>query len=151
MSQDNFADIIPYGDLGIIALESSRSIGEKVDNFISSWRNESRNDEESIHFTSYKKNSYLIDAVCPRFGSGEAKGIIMESVRGDDLFILVDVCNYSMTYSLCGRENRLRSREPYVAGRPLSGFETYHRRSQWKSQTNHCHYAIFVRRTPAQT
>ena len=50
MSQDNFADIIPYGDLGIIALESSRAIGEKVDNYVSSWRNESRNDEESIHF-----------------------------------------------------------------------------------------------------
>ena len=74
MSQDNFADIIPYGDLGIIALESSRAIGEKVDNYVSSWRNESRNDEESIHFTSYKKDSYLIDAVCPRFGSGESKG-----------------------------------------------------------------------------
>ena len=59
MSQDNFADIIPYGDLGIIALESSRAIGEKVDNYVSSWRNESRNDEESIHFTSYKKDSYL--------------------------------------------------------------------------------------------
>ena len=87
MSQDNFADIIPYGDLGIIALESSRAIGEKVDNYVSSWRNESRNDEESIHFTSYKKDSYLIDAVCPRFGSGESKGLLNESVRGKDLYI----------------------------------------------------------------
>ena len=98
MSQDNFADIIPYGDLGIIALESSRAIGEKVDNYVSSWRNESRNDEESIHFTSYKKDSYLIDAVCPRFGSGESKGLLNESVRGKDLYILLDVCNHSLTY-----------------------------------------------------
>lgn len=96
MSQDNFADIIPYGDLGIIALESSRAIGEKVDNYVSSWRNESRNDEESIHFTSYKKDSYLIDAVCPRFGSGESKGLLNESVRGKDLYILLDVCNHSL-------------------------------------------------------
>ena len=113
MSQDNFADIIPYGDLGIIALESSRSIGEKVDNFISSWRNESRNDEESIHFTSYKKNSYLIDAVCPRFGSGEAKGLLNESVRGKDLYILLDVCNHSLTYKVCGQINHMSPDDHY--------------------------------------
>ena len=129
MSQDNFADIIPYGDLGIIALESSRAIGEKVDNYVSSWRNESRNDEESIHFTSYKKDSYLIDAVCPRFGSGESKGLLNESVRGKDLYILLDVS--------------------HVPRRSLSGFEAYHRCSQRKSKTNHCHYAIFIRRAPA--
>lgn len=113
MSQDNFADIIPYGDLGIIALESSRSIGQKVDNFISSWRNESRNDEESIHFTSYKKNSYLIDAVCPRFGSGEAKGLLNESVRGKDLYILLDVCNHSLTYKVCGQINHMSPDDHY--------------------------------------
>jgi len=113
MSQDNFADIIPYGDLGIIALESSRAIGEKVDNYVSSWRNESRNDEESIHFTSYKKASYLIDAVCPRFGSGEAKGLLNESVRGKDLYILLDVCNHSLTYKVCGQVNHMSPDDHY--------------------------------------
>ncbi len=113
MSQDNFADIIPYGDLGIIALESSRAIGEKVDNYVSSWRNESRNDEESIHFTSYKKDSYLIDAVCPRFGSGEAKGLLNESVRGKDLYILLDVCNHSLTYKVCGQVNHMSPDDHY--------------------------------------
>ena len=113
MSQDNFADIIPYGDLGIIALESSRAIGEKVDNYVASWRNESRNDEESIHFTSYKKNSYLIDAVCPRFGSGEAKGLLNESVRGKDLYILLDVCNHSLTYKVCGQVNHMSPDDHY--------------------------------------
>lgn len=107
MSQNNFADIIPYGDLGIIALESSHEIGKKVDTYISSWRTESANDEESIHFSSYKRDSYLIDAVCPRFGSGEAKGILNESVRGKDLYILVDVCNYSLTYKVCGQLNHM--------------------------------------------
>ena len=113
MSQDNFADIIPYGDLGIIALESSRAIGEKVDNYVASWRNESRNDEESIHFTSYKKNSYLIDAVCPRFGSGESKGLLNESVRGKDLYILLDVCNHSLTYKVCGQVNHMSPDDHY--------------------------------------
>ena len=113
MSQDNFADIIPYGDLGIIALESSRAIGEKVDNYVSSWRNESRNDEESIHFTSYKKDSYLIDAVCPRFGSGESKGLLNESVRGKDLYILLDVCNHSLTYKVCGQVNHMSPDDHY--------------------------------------
>ena len=103
----NFADIIPYGDLGILALESSYDIGKKVDAYISSWRTNSVNDEESIHFSSYKKDSYLIDAVCPRFGSGEAKGILNESVRGKDLYILVDVCNYSLTYTVCGQKNHM--------------------------------------------
>ena len=113
MSQDNFADIIPYGDLGIIALESSRAIGEKVDKYVSSWRNESRNDEESIHFTSYKKESFLIDAVCPRFGSGEAKGLLNESVRGKDLYILLDVCNHSLTYKVCGQVNHMSPDDHY--------------------------------------
>ena len=113
MSQDNFAEIIPYGDLGIIALESSRAIGEKVDNYVSSWRNESRNDEESIHFTSYKKDSYLIDAVCPRFGSGESKGLLNESVRGKDLYILLDVCNHSLTYKVCGQVNHMSPDDHY--------------------------------------
>ena len=140
MSQDNFADIIPYGDLGIIALESSRAIGEKVDNYVSSWRNESRNDEESIHFTSYKKDSYLIDAVCPRFGSGESKGLLNESVRGKDLYILLDVCNHSLTYKVCGQVNHMSPDDHYQDLKRIIGC------SQRKSKTNHCHYAIFIRR-----
>ena len=113
MSSNNFADIIPYGDLGIIALESSREMGKKVDSYISSWRTSSENDKESIHFASYKKDSYLLDASCPRFGSGEAKGILNESVRGKDLYILVDVCNYSLTYKLCGQINRMSPDDHY--------------------------------------
>lgn len=61
----------------------------------------------SLHFTGYQKENYLIDAKCPRFGSGEAKGVINESVRGKDLYLLVDVTNYNIKYSLCGYENRM--------------------------------------------
>lgn len=58
-------------------------------------------------YDEYYKESYLLDAGCPRFGSGEAKGIIRESVRGTDLYILVDVLNYSIKYSLCGHQNSM--------------------------------------------
>lgn len=113
MSEYKFADIIPYGDLGIIALESSKSIGQKVDKFISNWRTESENSAESIHFANYKKDSYLLQASCPRFGSGEAKGILNESVRGKDLYILVDVCNHSLTYKLSGQINHMSPDDHY--------------------------------------
>ncbi len=107
MNQNEFADIIPYGDLGIIAMKSSCEIGTQVDKYISSWREESENDAESIHFSSYKRDSYLLNAVCPRFGSGEAKGVLNESVRGKDIYILVDVCNHNLTYTVCGQKNKM--------------------------------------------
>ena len=108
MSQEDCLATIPVGKLGIIALESSKGIAKKVDDYIVEWRN-ARNHEhtETIHFNDYKKDSYLINSVCPRFGTGEAKGMLRQSVRGDDLYILVDVTNYSMTYSVCGHENHM--------------------------------------------
>ena len=106
MSQKDLTKIIPYGDLAIIPLESSRPIGEKVDAYIAGWRTQSE-PGSSIHFTNYKKESYIIDAVCPRFGSGEAKGILNESVRGKDVYLLVDVCNHSLTYSVNGHLNHM--------------------------------------------
>lgn len=88
------------------------SIGEqqsnrkKVNDYIVGWRNEADVDS-SIHFTNYKRDSYIIDAVCPRFGSGEAKGILNESVRGKDVYLLVDVCNHSLAYTVCGQVNHM--------------------------------------------
>ena len=105
--EDNLA-IIPFGKLGIIALESSKSIASKVDDYIVEWRNSRNHDHsETIHFNDYKKDSYLIESNCPRFATGEAKGMLRESVRGDDLYILVDVTNYSLSYSMFGQENRM--------------------------------------------
>ena len=114
MSQKDLSNIIPYGDLAIIPLESSKDIGEKVDGFISGWRNKSNHAEsEAIHFTNYKRDSYIIDAMCPRFGSGEAKGIINESVRGKDVYLLVDVCNHSLSYKVCGQINHMSPDDHY--------------------------------------
>lgn len=109
MSHENkIFGTIPVGSLGIVALESSKSLGQKVDNYIVDWR-EKRQDENAstIAFKGYKSDSYLVDAKCPRFGSGEAKGNLKESVRGKDLYLLVDVCNYNLTYTVCGHKNHM--------------------------------------------
>ena len=107
-------ETIPVGSLGIIPLEGCRPLGEKVDKFLVKWRAERESEhKESLAFSGYQRNSYLLSAKVPRFGSGEAKGMILESVRGTDLYILVDVCNYSMTYSLCGHENHMSPDDHY--------------------------------------
>lgn len=101
-------ETIPAGELGIIALKSCEELGQKINDHIVQWRKERAHEHlDSPLLRSYDRSSYLIDASVPRFGSGEAKGIINDTVRGDDLYILVDVCNYSLTYSLCGKENHM--------------------------------------------
>ena len=115
MSQnDNFTKNIPVGELGIIALESCSELGQKVNNYIVNWRTKREGDHmNTLHFSGYRKDNYLIDARCSRFGSGEAKGVINESVRGKDLYLLVDVTNYNIKYSLCGHENRMSPDDHY--------------------------------------
>ena len=101
-------ETIPVGSLGIIALKSCAELGAKVDRYLVNWRTERENEHSnSLAFKGYQRDSYLIDTKVPRFGSGEAKGVILESVRGADLYLLVDVANYSLTYSLCGSPNRM--------------------------------------------
>ncbi len=112
--QDREFDTIPVGKLGIIALESSKTLGQRVDNYIVQWRNERENEHKStIAFSGYQRDSYLLKTCCPRFGSGEAKGIIRESVRGSDVYFLVDVCNHSLTYSVCGQINHMSPDDHY--------------------------------------
>lgn len=107
-NQERNLETIPVGPLGLIALESHRTLGGKVNEYLVKWRKIRDNKHKSnIAFEGYQRDNYLIDAKVPRFGSGEAKGIINESVRGDDIYILVDVCNYSLTYSLCGEINHM--------------------------------------------
>lgn len=111
---DKLAETIPVGNLGILALESSREMGNRVNDYIVEWRQErSRMEALASSIADYSKDSYLIDCACPRFGSGEAKGLIRESVRGDDLFLLVDVCNYSLTYKVCGQVNHMSPDDHY--------------------------------------
>lgn len=111
---DKLAETIPVGDLGILALESSKSMGQRVNDYIVEWRNErAKQQAAATTFAGYNRNSYLIESACPRFGSGEAKGLIRESVRGDDLYLLVDVCNYSLTYTVCGQTNHMSPDDHY--------------------------------------
>ncbi len=95
---------VPVGPLGIVALNSCTALGEKVDHYIAKWRKE-REDlrAQNVEFTGYEKDSYLVNVECTRFASGEAKGVIKDSVRGADLYILVDVINSSVEYNLGGR------------------------------------------------
>ncbi len=108
LSDEHILTTIPVGPLGIVALNSCKAMGEKVDNYISSWRKSSENEHKhTIAFTGYLKDSYLVDVSTPRFGSGEAKGSINQSVRGNDLYLMVDVTNYSLEYSVCGYKNHM--------------------------------------------
>ena len=107
-------ETIPVGSLGIISMEGCKSLGERVDKYLVRWRAERESEhKESLAFSGYQRESYLLGAKVPRFGSGEAKGMILESVRGTDLYLLVDVCNYSLTYSLCGHENHMSPDDHY--------------------------------------
>lgn len=107
-------ETIPVGSLGMIPLEGCKSLGEKVDYYLVKWRTERESEhKDSLAFSGYQRDTYILDAKVPRFGSGEAKGIIKESVRGTDLYILVDVANYSLTYSLCGHENHMSPDDHY--------------------------------------
>ena len=107
-------ETIPVGSLGIIALPSCKDLGKRVDDYLVQWRHESANQhKDNIVFQGYEQESYLLNAKVPRFGSGEAKGIVQESVRGRDLYLMVDVCNYSLTYSLCGHENHMSPDDHY--------------------------------------
>ncbi len=107
-------ETIPVGSLGIISLEGCKALGEMVDSYLVKWRTERENEhKESLAFAGYMRDTYLLNSRVPRFGSGEGKGIILESVRGTDLYLLVDVLNYSMTYSLCGHENHMSPDDHY--------------------------------------
>ena len=105
---------IPVGALGIIALDGCKEMGKRVDDYIVKWRQEDGPEyKNDIVFNGYERDTYLVNAKVPRFGSGEAKGILGESVRGRDLYLMVDVCNYSLTYSLTGHMNHMSPDDHY--------------------------------------
>lgn len=105
---------LPVAPLKIVALKSAENIAKSVDRYLVDFRkNMNTALKKDPAFHGYMENSYLIDASCPRFGSGEGKGIFKESVRGKDLFILVDVCNYSITYKVNGFENHMSPDDHY--------------------------------------
>ena len=105
---------MPVAPLKIVALESARDLGESVNNYMVGYRksvnNKVKNDPA---FHGYIESSYLTNFECPRFGTGEAKGVFHESIRGKDLFIIVDVCNHSITYNMNGSINHMSPDDHY--------------------------------------
>ena len=105
---------LPLAPLKIVALDSCKELGQKVDDYIVSFRKSAvETSPELSELAHYDADTYLAQAACPRFGSGEAKGMLKESVRGKDLFIMVDVCNHSLTYSVNGYTNHMSPDDHY--------------------------------------
>ena len=106
---------IPYGTLGIVPLKSCSKMGEKVDDYLVQWREQREHENQSnLAFSGYKRDSYVVSASTPRFGSGEGKGVLVDSVRGHDLYIMLDVCNYSLEYTVCGFKNHMSPDDHYA-------------------------------------
>lgn len=89
--------------LGIIAMDGAKELGEKINHYLVEWSKSS----------SSISDNYLIESECPRFSSGDGKGIIKSSIRGDDIYIIVDVGNYSCTYQMFGKENAMSPDDHY--------------------------------------
>ena len=107
-SDGKILDRMPVGPLGLIPLRSCEKLGAKVDAYLSEWRSERNNSgDNSLVLAGYSQDSYIMNVATPRFGSGEGKGFIRSSVRGDDIFIMVDVLNHSISYSLRGIKNHM--------------------------------------------
>ena len=92
---------IPFGPLGVITMPGCEEIGQQVNAWLQKWHDfREVQDEDYYTMTGRDRNSFLIKAYCPRFGTGEAKGVLKESVRGYDIYIIVDVCAYNVTYKM---------------------------------------------------
>ena len=106
---------MPVGPLKIVALSSAAEMGKKVNDYLVEFRKNINNErvKKDPAFHGYIEENYLVDAECPRFGSGEGKGVFRESIHGKDLFILVDVCNHSITYKANGFENHMSPDDHY--------------------------------------
>ena len=105
---------MPVAPIRIAALAGCRELAEEVDKKLVKFRKELVAAKKStIIPQGYAEKSFLVDCECPRFGTGEGKGYIKESVRGTDLYIMVDVTNYSLTYSVCGHENHMSPDDHY--------------------------------------
>ena len=96
---------IPYGSLGIIALPGCEELARKIDNYLVTWRDRRDSEHKStIAFSGYVRETYLLKATFPKFGSGEGKCTLKESVRGYDIFIICDCFNYGLTHEMYGAQ-----------------------------------------------
>ncbi len=114
-NDERILETVPDGTLGLIPLESCKDLGAKVDQYLVGWRAKRELEHQNdAAFKDYRRDSYIISTAVPRFGTGEAKGVIKESVRGYDLYLMVDVTNYSLTYTVSGHENHMSPDDHYA-------------------------------------
>lgn len=115
MNNENVADRIPVAPLALVPLKSIEPLAQKVNDYLVDWRkNESTKYQDSPIFSEYSKDTYIVRSRNPRFGSGEGKGELLDSVRGDDIYLMVDVMNYSLTYSIFGETNHMSPDDHYA-------------------------------------
>lgn len=100
---------MPVAPLKIVALSSAEKMGRRINDYMVEFRKNVHNDKVKSDpaFHGYIESNYMINFDVPRFGSGEGKAVFAESIRGKDLFLLVDVCNHSITYSMNGYTNHM--------------------------------------------
>ena len=114
-NDERILETMPDGALGLIPLKSCEELGAKVDQYLVGWREKREHAHKNeAAFKGYHRDSYIISTSVPRFGTGEANGVIKESVRGYDLYLMVDVTNYSLTYSVSGHENHMSPDDHYA-------------------------------------
>ena len=110
-----FIEQIPVGPLALMPLKSIEGLGQKVNAYLAEWRKERESEHKhTIAFNGYQKDNYIVPTKISRFGSGEGKGTILESVRGKDIYLMVDVMNYSITYSIFGHVNHMSPDDHYA-------------------------------------
>ncbi len=105
-----FEDASPVAPLGLIVLDGAKELGKKIDNYLVEWYNRDVGNKNP----KFKKKSFIIENHCPRFTTGDAKGMLEDSVRGYDVYVLVDVGNYNCTYNLFGRTNSMSPDDHYA-------------------------------------
>ena len=114
LSNEKF-DTIPVGQLGIIALPGCEELAEKIDKYIVRWRHERDSEHKTtIAFAGYQRESYLLNMHFPRFGTGEGKATISETVRGFDIFIVCDMFNHGLSYKIYGKTHYMSPDDHYA-------------------------------------
>ncbi len=83
--------------LGLIVMDNAKELGQKIDDYLVKWAIKG----------GFQTDSFILESECPRFASGDGKGLIKSTVRGKDLFIITDMGNYSCTYTYFGKENAM--------------------------------------------
>ncbi len=111
---DKLKNALPVAPLKLMVLDSAAELGNKVNDYLVDYRHREKNAyTDDPAFQGYVEDDYLFRFSTPRFNSGEGKAILAETVRGKDLFILVDVCNHSLTYQMQGYVNHMSPDDHY--------------------------------------